>query len=55
MIIIGEKINATRKSIAAALESRDAAHIIEVAREQADAGANYIDVNGGDPREGREA
>ena len=55
MIIIGEKINATRKSIAAALEARDGEHIIEVARQQADAGANYIDVNGGDPREGREA
>ena len=55
MIIIGEKINATRKSIAAALEARDADHIVDVAKQQADAGANYIDVNGGDPREGREA
>ncbi len=55
MIIIGEKINATRKSIAAALEARDAEHIIKTAVEQADAGAHYLDVNGGDPREGREA
>jgi len=55
MIIIGEKINATRKSIAAALEARDEQHIIKIARQQADAGADYIDVNGGDPREGQEA
>ncbi len=55
MIIIGEKINATRKSIAAALEARDADMIIKTAKEQADAGANYIDINGGDPREGQEA
>ena len=55
MIIIGEKINATRKSIAAALEARDAQHIINTAVEQVRAGAQYLDLNGGDPREGREA
>ncbi len=55
MIIIGEKINATRKSIAAALESRDTEAIIETAKQQADAGAHYIDINGGDPRAGQEA
>ena len=54
MIIIGEKINATRKAIAAALESRDEQHIIKTAREQVAAGAQYVDINGGDPREGRE-
>lgn len=54
MIIIGEKINATRKAIAAALAAKDAAHIIKTAQEQAAAGAAYIDVNGGDPREGQE-
>ena len=54
MIIIGEKINATRKSIAAALEARDEQHIIQMAAEQVAAGADYLDVNGGDPREGRE-
>jgi 5-methyltetrahydrofolate--homocysteine methyltransferase len=54
MIIIGEKINATRKAIAAALEARDADHIVKIAKAQADAGADYIDINGGDPREGRE-
>ena len=54
MIIIGEKINATRKSIAAALEARDAEYIAKTAIEQSDAGADYIDINGGDPREGKE-
>ena len=55
MIIIGEKINATRKSIAAALADRDEQHIIATAREQIQAGAAYLDINGGDPREGEEA
>lgn len=54
MIIIGEKINATRKAIAAALLARDADHIAEIVTAQVDAGADYIDINGGDPREGRE-
>ena len=55
MIIIGEKINATRKAIASALADRDEQHIIKIAVEQAEAGADYIDINGGDPREGEEA
>ncbi len=55
MIVIGEKINATRKSIATALAERDADTLIKIAVEQADAGANYLDVNGGDPRQGMEA
>lgn len=47
MIIVGEKINTSRKSIEEAVERRDAAFIATVAREQAEAGANYIDVNAG--------
>ena len=54
MIVIGEKINATRKAIAAALESRDAEHIAATAVEQVAAGADYLDINGGDPRPGKE-
>jgi 5-methyltetrahydrofolate--homocysteine methyltransferase len=54
MILIGEKINATRKAIAKALDERDERHIIRTAVEQAEAGADYIDVNGGDPRAGKE-
>lgn len=55
MIVIGEQINATRKRIAEALDKRDAAAIRKVATRQAAAGANYLDINGGDPRAGREA
>lgn len=47
MIIIGELINASRKAIAAAIAARDQAAIAEVARAQAAAGADYIDVNAG--------
>ncbi len=47
MIIIGEKINSSRKSIANAIEGRDSQFIIDVARDQAEAGAHYIDVNAG--------
>ncbi len=45
MIIIGERINSTRKPITAALEARDANHILDEARRQWDAGAAYLDVN----------
>jgi len=45
MLIIGEKINATRKEIARAIEERDAAAISEIARREAEAGADVIDVN----------
>ena len=47
MIIVGEQINTSRKSIAEAVEKRDATHIVKIAREQAEAGAHYIDVNAG--------
>jgi 5-methyltetrahydrofolate--homocysteine methyltransferase len=47
MIIVGEKINTSRKSIAEAVEARNADFITEVARYQAEAGAHYIDVNAG--------
>jgi len=47
MLIIGERINTTRKSIGAAVEKKDAEFIQNEARKQAEAGANYIDVNCG--------
>lgn len=47
MIIIGELINASRKTIKAAIEARDAETIQQVAKKQVDAGADYIDVNAG--------
>jgi len=45
MIIIGERINSTRKPITAALEARDTDLILHEARCQWDAGADYLDVN----------
>lgn len=47
MIVVGERINSTRKPINAALERRDAEFILNEARRQSDAGATYIDVNTG--------
>jgi 5-methyltetrahydrofolate--homocysteine methyltransferase len=47
MFIIGELINASRKAIAAAITARDATAIQQVAKDQAAAGADYIDVNAG--------
>jgi len=47
MLIIGERINTTRKPVQKAVEEKDAKFIQEEARKQADAGANYIDVNCG--------
>ncbi|MFC1835023.1 dihydropteroate synthase [Thermodesulfobacteriota bacterium] len=47
MIIVGEKINTSRTTISEAVEKRDAEFILHVAKEQADAGASFIDVNAG--------
>ena len=47
MLIIAERINATRRPIAEALKARDAARIRREARRQAEAGADFIDLNAG--------
>lgn len=47
LTIIGERINSTRKSIARAIEARDAPFIQNEARLQHEAGADFIDVNAG--------
>lgn len=47
MIVIGEKINGTRKDVAEAIENRSTEVIVHLARDQAIAGADYIDVNAG--------
>ena len=47
MIIVGEKINTSRLKIAEAVTNRDADFIVQAARDQAEAGANFIDVNAG--------
>lgn len=47
MLIVGEKINTSRKKIAEAVERSDKDFIVEIARRQAEAGAHFIDVNAG--------
>lgn len=47
MIIVGEKINTSRKGIAETVEKRNAEAVLRIARDQAAAGAHYIDVNAG--------
>jgi 5-methyltetrahydrofolate--homocysteine methyltransferase len=47
VLIIGERINATRKRIGEAVTRRDADFIREEARRQVEAGAHILDVNGG--------
>ncbi len=47
MVVIGEKINGTRKPVAQAIEARDAAWIQKLALRQAEAGAHALDLNAG--------
>jgi 5-methyltetrahydrofolate--homocysteine methyltransferase len=47
MIIVAEKINTSRKSVAEAVERGDADFIVQLARDQVEAGADYVDVNAG--------
>lgn len=56
MIIIGEKINGAIPKTSAAIKSRDAEYICELAIRQAEAGANYLDVcDGTEPALERDA
>ena len=47
MIIIGEKINGTRKAVAKAIAERNDAFIKDLAQSQASAGSSYLDINAG--------
>jgi len=47
VIIIGERLNATKKKVGEAIRSRHAAFIQQEARAQAAAGAHYLDCNAG--------
>jgi 5-methyltetrahydrofolate corrinoid/iron sulfur protein methyltransferase len=47
MIIIGEKINGTRKQVAAAIQNRDVDFIRDLAVRQYENGAAYLDLNAG--------
>lgn len=48
MIIIGELLNSTRKIIKKKIEERDHEFILEIAQNQLDNGADFIDVNAGE-------
>jgi 5-methyltetrahydrofolate--homocysteine methyltransferase len=45
MIIVGERLNSTRKSIKPAMAKRDGAFLLDEARRQWEAGCDYLDVN----------
>jgi cobalamin-dependent methionine synthase I len=47
MLIIGENINASNKKVGEAIARKDHEFIADLARKQAQAGADYIDVNAG--------
>ena len=47
MIFVGELINASRKSIAEAIKTRSTETIQQLARDQAERGAAFVDVNAG--------
>jgi len=45
MIIVGERLNSTRKSVCDAFQAKDEKYILEQALQQEKAGAKYIDLN----------
>jgi len=47
MILIGEKINGTRKQVAKAIQERDAGFVRDLALRQFENGASYLDINAG--------
>jgi cobalamin-dependent methionine synthase I len=47
MLLIGEKINASNKSVAEAIAKRDSEFVANLARAQDTSGADFIDVNAG--------
>jgi 5-methyltetrahydrofolate corrinoid/iron sulfur protein methyltransferase len=55
MLIIGESIHVISKQVSEAIEHRTADHIQTLAREQAEGGADYIDINLGPARVNPEA
>ncbi|AFQ43597.1 methyltetrahydrofolate cobalamin methyltransferase [Desulfosporosinus meridiei] len=47
MLVVGELINASRKAIGEAIKAQDAEYIKKVAKDEREAGADFIDVNAG--------
>ncbi len=54
MLVIGEKINASSKPVAEAIIGRNEGYITGLAKAQADAGADFIDVNVGTAKQTRQ-
>lgn len=46
-MVIGENINASNKAVAEAIDNRNEEFLVDLARAQAQAGADFIDVNAG--------
>ncbi len=55
MLIIGEKINASIKSVGQAITDKNEEFLINLAKDQSEAGADLIDVNAGVGRDARES
>ncbi|MBA7715590.1 5-methyltetrahydrofolate:corrinoid/iron-sulfur protein co-methyltransferase [subsurface metagenome] len=51
MIVIGERINASNKTVGEAIAKRDSAFIARLATAQTESGADFIDVNAGGQQE----
>jgi cobalamin-dependent methionine synthase I len=47
MLIVGELINASQKAIAGFIEMKDGAAIAPIAKDEEEAGTNYIDIKAG--------
>ena len=45
MIIVGERLNSSRRSVLEALNRKDKKYLIDQAKRQEKAGASYIDLN----------
>lgn len=54
MIIIGEKLNGTIKTVAQAIKSRDSGFVRDLAARQLDSRADYIDICSGVPEQDAE-
>jgi len=54
MLVIGEKINASNRSVAEAIARKDEEYVANLARAQANNGADFIDVNAGNGHESGE-
>lgn len=54
MLVIGEKVNVINTKIGQAMKDRDPGPILEMAKKQVDAGANMLDINIGQAKDGPE-